>query len=145
MEDRESKRRKVSTDVETEDEDRTDMADIAKIPEVLTYILSFVQPRFPHLLRLSLVCKLWHNLIAQPSALWGGSLTFYGGGNYLLHLPPSCAPKPIISLGSSSITSAVIQRYLSRCPRNLLTSFFLDCIVCLPYFSPHMTNLSTLA
>jgi len=107
MEDRERKRRKVSIVETDQDEDRTDMADIAKIPEVLTYVLSFVQPRFPHLLRLSLVCKLWYNLIAQPSALWGGSLSFNGGGNYPLHLLPR-PPRP-------TITSHRLQQHYECC------------------------------
>lgn len=55
--------------------------EINELPEeILLYILSFIIPRFPYLLRLNLVCKFWRELISKPSTLWSGSHHYTGCG-----------------------------------------------------------------
>jgi len=78
MDERELKRRKVAPEEEGENQ-----AVINRLPEELfLFVISFIVPRFPHLLRASLVCRFWNQIISRPSSLWAGSAYFTAASNY---------------------------------------------------------------
>jgi hypothetical protein len=78
---------------------------IETIPqELFEFILSFIQPKFPNLLRLTLVNKYWFSVISEPSGIWRGDHVY------------DCYKY-------NKMSSDTIIKYLSRCPANALTSF----------------------